>query len=118
VAGTGVPLCSVTPMTAVPSLHSTNGLVTLPEVQRAAGISREALRIAIDDGLVTPTPVRVGRGRNGGAYTFTKEDALLLAVCAVMALAAGIAFITMLRVLRSCGAQVNPLAGTVTLPLP
>jgi len=95
-----------------------DGLLTLPEVQKVTGVSRGALRTAIDDGLITPTGVRKGKGRGGGAYTLTAEDAVFLAACAALAIAAGIAFVTMVKAMRATNAQVNPAAGTVTVPLP
>jgi hypothetical protein len=98
-------------------LEVSPGLAILADVQRAAGLSRGAVRAAVDEGLVTPTPVRMGPGQGGG-YTVTLDDALLLVACAALALAAGVAFVTMLRVLRSSGATIDPAAGAVVLPIP
>src|SRR5262245_518335 len=93
-------VAQVAPVIA-PLPDSRDGLYTLPEVQRVAGVGRGALRRAIEDGLVTPTETRKGRGR--GAYTLTAEDTLVIVRVAAIAAAFGIAFVTLLRVARAGG---------------
>jgi hypothetical protein len=84
-------------------------------VLRVGGISADSLRRSIDQGLVTPTDKRVGAGRGGGR-TITVDDALLLLAVAALAVAAGIAFTTMLKAVRAAGGQVS--GAGVTIPIP
>ena len=90
-----------------------DGTVTVPEVVAASGLTYAAVRKAIGEGLVTPTPVRRG---HGGAKTLTVEDATLILIAAGIALAAGIAFVTILKVIRETGGTVGPTG--VTIPIP
>lgn len=90
-------------------------LVTLPDLVRVSGVPRTAFRTAVEEGLITPSPVRRGRGR-GGAITFTKEDAMFLLAVAALAALAGIAFVTMLKAMKQTGAQVNGNEVTINLP--
>lgn len=99
----------------IEDLRVTDGLVDLPEVVRVSGLPRRALRTAMDDGLITPTDVRRGQGR-GGSYTFTVEDALFVIAVAALALAAGVAFVTMVRAMKASGAQLGP--DGIKIPLP
>ena len=48
--------------------------------------------------------------------TFTKEDAIFLLIVAALAIAAGVAFMTMLRSMRATGAQVTGNQLTIKLP--
>lgn len=92
-----------------------DGLVDLPDLVRVSGLTRETLRAAVDDGLVTTSPVRRGRGR-GGAITITKEEAIFLLAVAALAFAAGVAFATLLRAMKNNGAQLSGNALTITVP--
>lgn len=95
-----------------------DGRIPAPEVQRAAGISRGALRYAVNDGLVTPVGTHQTGHRGRPAAVFAVEDVMFLVACAALALAAGVAFAAMARALRSTGARVDPAALAVVVPLP
>lgn len=89
-----------------------DGVATFSDVQRLAGVSRGALRTAVKTGQLVPTEIRKGPGRSRG-YTLTWEDALLVIACSLAAMAAGVAFNSMLRILRTLGTRVDPAAVTV-----
>lgn len=94
------------------NLPVADGVVRLPDAARAAGVSKATLRIAIEDGLIQPTPIR----RRHNTRTIRLEDALLLIAVASLAAAAGIAFLSMLRTLRQTGAELRPEG--VVIPFP
>jgi len=92
-----------------------DGLVDLPDIVRATGVTRRAFEEAMHEGLIKPTDIRRGRGR-GGAQTFTQEDAIFLMMVAALAVLAGVAFVSALKLMKQSGAQVNGNAITITLP--
>jgi hypothetical protein len=77
----------------------------LGQVAREAGITRRTYRAAIDEGLIEPVTTRVGRG---GGQAVTVEDAALIIAVAAAALLLGVAFVTLLRIVRASGATVRP----------
>lgn len=92
-------------------------LVPLPALTRAlqesgaAGMDRGSREYAIRQGVITPA----AGGGHGRPFMVTWEDALLIALAAVVAAAAGIALVSALRALRNTGAQVNGSVVTFSL---
>lgn len=99
----------------IEDLRVTDGLVDFPEVIRASGLPRHVLRTAMDDGWIVPTSVRRGTGR-GRTQTLTVEDALFVLAVAALAVAAGVAFVTLMKTLKTTGAQLGP--DGIKIPLP
>lgn len=87
------------------------GQATVPlfDVARVAGVPRHDLRHCELKGLIKHagrlSGPGVGRGK-GGAPVVTHDEALFLLRCALIALAAGVAVATVVRVMR--GIDVNP----------
>lgn len=72
-------------------------LVRLPDVAKQAGLGVSTLWSAIKEGLITPAPVR----KRHNTQTFTREDAEFILTAAAIALAAGVAFLAVVRVLKA-----------------
>lgn len=87
--------------------------VPVIEVARTAGIPRYDVRKVELAGLVQ----HAGREGAGGSLTLTHDDALYLLHAALLALAAGIALVTVVRVLRQTGASLGPGGFTVPIPI-
>lgn len=93
--------------------------VTLSEVRKRAGISVGSMHRACELGLLTPDRPRqnppgvLGRP----AFTLTAEDALFAILVAGIAVAAGVAFLTMLRTMRANGARLDRDAGGLVIPV-
>lgn len=92
-----------------------DGLVDLPDLVRVSNLTRETLRAVVDEGLVTTSPVRRGRGR-GGAITITKEEAIFLLAVAALAIESRVAFATLLRAMKGSGARLSGDTLTITVP--
>lgn len=103
--------------TAVMEAPIVTGPVTLSEIHRRTGVSNGALHRAVAAGLLTPDrPVRSGvMGRP--AQTLSREDAIFAILVATIAVAAGVAFVAMLRTMRANGARVDAGAGGLVIPV-
>lgn len=89
----------------------TNGLITLPALAKEAGITTMALWSATNEGLITPA----GRKRHN-TMAFSREDAILVIFVAGLAIAAGVAFVTVLRVIKVNGGTLK--GGAIKIPVP
>lgn len=91
------------------------GLDTVPvfEVARVAGVPRYDVRKVESAGLIKHAGrlagPGVGRGR-GGALVVTHDDAVFLLRCALIAVAAGAALVTVVRIMRGIDADPDMLA--------
>jgi hypothetical protein len=85
--------------------------VPLADLARALGVTRKQRQDVLDEGLVTP----LGRAGRGGSYVIGHEDAVRFATAALIAVAAGVALVAILRVLSGTGASVT--GAGVTIPL-
>jgi hypothetical protein len=90
-------------------LYRSRERVSLAEVGEAVGMDRSARSRAVKDGSVHP----VGRAGLGGGYVITRDDALLIVVAAMIAVAAGIAVATALRGLAGSGLSGAALAAAI-----
>lgn len=83
--------------------------VPVIDVARKAHVPRYDVRTVELEGLVSHLPKRGPKG----SLMVSKDDALFLLGCAALAVAAGIALVTVVRVLRETGAQPGglPLPG-------
>lgn len=72
-------------------------LVASTEVAEVTGLTRWQIRAVEQAGTVQPVEKRGAAGR----HQYTKDDALLLLVAAVTAVAAGLALVQVARVLRA-----------------
>jgi len=97
-------------------MTTTPDVVSLGRVAREHGISRDAYRHAMNSGLINPVD-RGARGRGGG-FRITREDAVIIATAAAVAIAAGLAFCIVLRVLREGSARTTPDGSAVIIPMP
>lgn len=87
--------------------------VQVVEVARAAGLPRYDMRKVEVAGLIQP----VGREGTGGRPVVTHDDALFLLHAALLAVAAGLALVSVVRVLRQSGASLGPGGFTVPVPI-
>jgi hypothetical protein len=83
--------------------------VLLAEVGEAVGMDASSRSRAVKDGSVHP----VGRAGLGGGYVITRDDALLIVIAAMVAVAAGIAVVTALRGLAGSGLSGSTLAAAL-----
>lgn len=91
--------------------------VTFVEIGEQTGVPVSTLYLAVSQGLVTPDgPYRHSLGRP--ARTLSAEEAMFIILTAALAVAAGIAFMAMLRVMRRTGAAVDMESGTIIIPAP
>lgn len=97
---------------ATNALPVINGVVRVPDVAKAAGISYGAIRGAIDEGLIEPTTVRMRHNTR----TLTVDDALLVMAIAGLATLTGLAFLTLLRAIRDARGTLGPHG--ITIPTP
>lgn len=84
--------------------YSGRDLIPLPDIGRAVGLDAPRQTYAVRKGLIQPVDGK--RGPNG-RYLVSWDEALFIVTAAALALAAGIAVVTMLRTLRAAGAQVS-----------
>lgn len=91
-----------------------DGLVTLPDVAKAAGIDQQLIRKVVRDGFIGPAPIR----KRHNTQTFTLPDALFIVAVAALAVAAGMAFYAMFRAITANGGEFDPSTGKVTLSMP
>lgn len=71
--------------------------VPLADIAQTAGLPRHHMRKVENAGLIEYADKRTF----GGGYTVAHEDALFLLRCALIAVAAGVALVTVVRVLRA-----------------
>lgn len=86
-------------------------LVPLPDLGAAVGLDRGRQVYAIEKGIIKPAPKKGPNGR----YMVTWDEAVLIAAAAILAVAAGVALVTMIRSLRGAGAEIG--AGGITIPV-
>lgn len=91
-------------------MANAEGLIELSTVFKKLDLTRSVQSAIVKEGLVTP----VARGPHG-RYLVTKEDAIFVSGAAALALAAGIAIVSMIRMLRVQDAQVDLSA--ITIPI-
>lgn len=82
------------------------------EVVRAAGLSRDDVRVVDKAGLLR----KLDRRGPKNAIMITREEAMFLLGVAALAIAAGMALVTMARLLRETGASVGPTG--IVIPFP
>jgi hypothetical protein len=87
-------------------------MVPVADVVREAGVSREDVRTVERKGWIEPA----GRKGQGGAHLLTHDDAMFLLGAAIIAVAAGLAVVTMVRVLRETGAMPGPAGMVIPFP--
>jgi len=87
-------------------------VVPFPALATRAGLSRDARRELLDSGVIRP----VNDVTRGKTPLITWEDAAMFAAAALLALAAGLAVVTVLRVLCQTGAKIG--ADGVQIPVP
>jgi hypothetical protein len=80
-------------------------VVSLSDVGRIVGWTREQRSHAVRTGVVRPLPHRTARG-----YLLTRDEARLIIVAAALASAAGSAILTMIRAIRESGLDLASLA--------
>lgn len=85
-------------------------VIPLPVVRELAGWDRDAQSDAVKEGLIRPIDQR----GKANCYQVTRDDAALILVAAVLAFAAGVAVIAMLRGLQGAGLDAAALARAVT----
>jgi hypothetical protein len=83
--------------------------VRLPAVSRAVGWSSGVQAYAIQTGAVEVLP---GKPSGRRSYMITREEALRILAAALLAVAAGIAVVTMVRGVRTAGLDVGRLIET------
>lgn len=91
--------------------YSGRDLIPLPEIGRAVGLDAPRQTYAVTKGLIHPADKRGPNGR----YLVTRDEAVFILTAAALALAAGIAIVTMIRTLRAAGAKVSGSA--ITIPV-
>lgn len=87
--------------------------VGAPDLMRAAGIERDALRHIQRSGLVPAA----GGGGHGRQVRYSKDDALFLFAAALFAAALGAALINVVRRMLALGAS-RPVDGAFAIPVP
>lgn len=91
--------------------YGTRDLIPLPDIGRSVGLDADRQYYAVRKGLIHPASKRGPNGR----YLITRDEAVFILTAAALALAAGIAVVTMLRTLRAAGAKVSGSA--ITIPV-
>lgn len=86
--------------------------VPYPTLATRAGLSRDDRRVIFDSGLIKPIPETAGQGKTP---VITAEDAFMFAAAVVLAFVAGVAVVTVLRVIVKSGAEIG--AETLRIPL-
>jgi hypothetical protein len=89
--------------------------VPFPTLATRAGLSRDVRREILDSGVFEPLPETTGKGKTA---MITAEDALMFAAAVVLALAAGLAVVTVLRVIVKTGAEFGGETLKIQLPGP
>jgi hypothetical protein len=86
--------------------------VPLHEVGEAVGMDRFARSYAVRSGVIRPT------SRGGSGYVITGDDAVRIVFAAILAAAAGVAVVTILRGVVGAGLSPAVLAGAVAGAIP
>ncbi len=103
-------------MTTVPAeWRVSDGTVPLSDVARSAECSYASLDYATRSGLI-PVQKMGGPDGRGNARRISVDDALMALAVAALAVAAGLAFVTLLKAVRQTGGTVG--ASGLTIPLP
>jgi hypothetical protein len=87
--------------------------VPFPALAGRAGMPREVRRKILESGVIKPVPGTAGQGK---MPMVTKEDAFLFAAAVVLAFIAGMAVVTVLRILAQTGAEFG--GEVLRIPLP
>lgn len=105
--------CTTSPAESTPKdwRVTPDGSVPVADVVKSAGVPHAAVDYAVRLGLVDVT-AQHGQGRR--RYIAT-SDGLLILAAAALALAAGVALVSMLRAMKATGAMVS--ANALTIPL-
>lgn len=103
----------VTSVTTPQGWRVEGGTVPLADVAKTAQCSYMALDGAVRSGLIDVAR----QGGRGNARHIRLEDALLIVGVAALAIAAGMAFTSLLRAIKSTGAQVTPQGLTIPLDI-
>lgn len=86
-------------------------LIPLADLADRVGLNRGTQQYAIRNNVIVPANRRGPHGR----YLVSRDEALLILAAAAISVAIGVALVTVLRTLRSTGAQVT--GGSLTIPL-
>ena len=86
-------------------------LIPLADVAQRAGLNRGTQHYAIRHNVITPADRRGPNGR----YLVTREQALIILAAGAIAVAVGVAVVTVIRTLNETGARVT--SGALTIPL-
>lgn len=81
--------------------------VSLPRVSRVVGWAPDAQTRAIQAGVVEPLSDPAPAGRRG--YMVSRDEALTILAAAVLALAAGVAVVVMIRAIKATGLDPGQL---------
>ena len=96
----------ITEMTAAVRELDPDTPVRLARISRAIGWSYDAQSDAIKAGAVDPLPAPPA-GRRG--YLVSRDEALTILAAAILALAAGVAVVAMIRAIKATGLDVGQL---------
>jgi hypothetical protein len=80
--------------------------IPLPWVRERVGWSYREQSYAVQSGAIRPLP---RKGPHGG-YRVTRDDAILILVASLLAAAAGVAIVAMIRALQGTGIDPETLA--------
>lgn len=87
-------------------------IIPFPALATRAGLTRDVRRELVDSGVIKPLTER-GHGKTA---LITKDDALMFAAAVLLAVAAGVAVVYVLRMLTANSAEVG-ISG-VNIPMP
>lgn len=71
----------------------------------------QAQSYAVKSGVIDTAPYRHGQGH---AYVVGRDEAILILVAAILAFAAGVAVVSMIRAIKTTGLSAQALASSMT----
>jgi len=86
-------------------------LIPLRDVGDAVGLKRGMQDYAVKRSIIVPAETRGPNGR----YLVTRDEALLILASAALAVAVGVALVTVIKNLRGSGVTMSPAGLTIPL---